>query len=155
MKAILSSLVAGLIFGGGLLISGMTETQKVQGFLDIFGDWDPSLAIVMAAALVVAFFGFILARRRATPVFAAQSLWPTKTAIDTPLIAGAVLFGAGWGLIGFCPGPAIADLSTGAPGVILFVAAMAVGMVAQNLMQRRNAPPAPIGKEPALEASCG
>jgi uncharacterized protein len=153
MKSILSALICGLIFGGGLLISGMTETQKVQGFLDIFGAWDPSLAVVMAAALIVAFFGFILARRRAAPVLGGLSLWPTKSAIDTPLIAGAVLFGAGWGLIGFCPGPAIADLSTGAPGVILFVVAMAVGMVGQNLLQRRQAPP--IGKEPALEASCG
>ncbi len=153
MKNILSALVCGLIFGGGLDIAQMTETQKVLGFLDILGDWDPSLAVVMAAALIVTFGGFVLARRRAAPVFEARMLWPTKSAIDAPLVAGAVLFGAGWGLIGFCPGPAIADLATGAPAVILFVAAMAVGMAANNLMQRRNAPP--IGKQPALEASCG
>jgi uncharacterized membrane protein YedE/YeeE len=153
MTRILSALVCGLIFGAGLLISGMTETQKVLGFLDLLGDWDPSLAVVMAAALVVSFVGFALARRQAAPVFEARALWPTKHDIDTPLVAGAVLFGAGWGLIGFCPGPAIADLSTGAPAVIVFVVAMAVGMAANNLMQRRNAPP--LGKEPVLEASCG
>jgi hypothetical protein len=153
MKTILSALVCGLIFGAGLVISGMTETQKVQGFLDIFGDWDPSLALVMASALAVSFFGFLLARRRTAPVFEARALWPTKSDIDAPLVGGAVLFGAGWGLIGFCPGPAITDIATGAPGVIGFVVAMAVGMAAQNLTQRRNAPP--LGKEPVLEASCG
>jgi len=155
MKTILAAFVCGLIFGAGLLIAGMTETQKVQGFLDIFGDWDPSLAVVMAAALVVAFLGFMLARRRATPLFTARALWPTRSDIDAPLVSGAVLFGAGWGLIGFCPGPAIADLSTGAPMVILFVVAMAIGMAGENLIERRRRPAAPVGKEPALEASCG
>ena len=150
MKAILSALVCGIVFGAGLTVSGMTETQKVQGFLDIFGAWDPSLAVVMAAALVVTFLGFIPTRRRATPLFNVQSLWPTKKQIDTPIVAGSVLFGLGWGLIGFCPGPAIADIATGAPPVILFVAAMAIGMLAENLVLRRT-----VGSEPALEASCG
>ena len=153
MSRIVSAWVCGLIFGAGLLISGMTETQKVQGFLDITGAWDPSLAVVMAAALVVTFVGFVLARRQAAPLFEARALWPTKHDIDAPLVVGAILFGLGWGLIGFCPGPAIADLSTGAPAVILFVVAMAVGMAGNNLMRRRKAPP--VGKEPALEASCG
>jgi hypothetical protein len=155
MKTMLSALVCGLIFGAGLLISGMTETQKVQGFLDIFGAWDPSLAVVMASALVVTFVGFLVARRRTAPLFEARALWPTKARIDAPLVGGAVLFGAGWGLIGFCPGPAIADLSTGAPAVIAFVVAMAVGMAAQNVLRPRRQPPAPASGEPALEASCG
>ena len=155
MKAILSALVCGLVFGAGLLISGMTEPTKVLGFLDIFGDWDPSLAIVMAVALVVAGIGFALIRPRPRPVFALQSLWPTKTAIDTPLLAGSVLFGVGWGLVGLCPGPALEDLSTGAPEVILFCLAMALGMIGQNLWQKQKTPPAPAGKEPVLEASCG
>jgi hypothetical protein len=150
MKAILSALVCGVVFGAGLTISGMTETQKVQGFLDIFGAWDPSLAVVMAAALAVTFLGFVPTRRRATPLFNAQALWPVKKQIDTPIVAGSVLFGLGWGLIGFCPGPAIADIATGAPSVLLFVAAMAIGMLAENLVLRRS-----VGAEPALEASCG
>jgi len=153
MSRVISALVCGLIFGAGLLISGMTETQKVQGFLDITGAWDPSLAVVMAAALAVTFLGFVLARRQAAPVFVARALWPNRHDIDAPLVAGAAMFGIGWGLIGFCPGPAIADLSTGAPAVILFVVAMAVGMAGNNLMRRRNTPP--VGKEPVLEASCG
>jgi len=155
MKAILWGLICGLIFGAGLDISHMTETQKVQGFLDIFGAWDPSLALVMAAALAVSFLGFAVARGRARPLFTRQNLWPIKAAIDTPIVAGSVLFGAGWGLIGFCPGPAIADLATGAAPVVFFVVAMTVGMVAQNLVQRRRLPPTPAGQEPALEATCG
>ncbi len=149
---IIAALICGLIFGAGLTVSGMTETQKIQGFLDIFGQWDPSLIVVMAAALIVTFIGFVLARRQKVPVFEGQALWPTKTDIDTPLVAGSIMFGIGWGLIGFCPGPAIVDLSTGMPTVILFVAAMAVGMIANNFMQRR---PTGVGKEPVLEATCG
>ena len=107
MRGTLASLVCGLIFGFGLMISGMTQPTKILGFLDIFGAWDPSLAVVMAAALVVTGLGFALARRRPAPVIAPQCLWPTKTAIDRPLVIGAVLFGLGWGLVGLCPGPAL------------------------------------------------
>jgi uncharacterized protein len=142
-----AALVCGLIFGAGLAISQMTETQKIQGFLDIFGPWDPSLIVVMAAALVVTFIGYWLARRQTAPLFAARALWPTRTDIDVPLVGGAVLFGVGWGLVGFCPGPAIVDLSTDAPTVILFVVAMAAGMVANNLMRGRES--APLAAEPA------
>jgi hypothetical protein len=147
--SLVAALLCGLIFGAGLTISHMTETQKIQNFLDVSGAWDPSLIVVMAAALVVTFIGYWLARRQAAPVFEARALWPTKHDIDTPLVGGAVLFGIGWGLIGFCPGPAIVDLATGAPAVILFVAAMAVGMIAQNLM-RRETPR--LGNEAAFEA---
>jgi uncharacterized protein len=139
MIRITAAFVCGLIFGTGLTISQMTETQKVQGFLDIFGPWDPSLLVVMAAALIVTFVGYWLARRQTAPLLAARALWPTKRDIDVPLVGGAVLFGIGWGLIGFCPGPAIVNLATGAPAVILFVIAMAAGIIANNLMRREDA----------------
>src|SRR6202795_3715255 len=123
---IIALLVCGLIFGAGLLISGMVQPTKVLGFLDIFGAWDPSLAVVMAAALAVSAPGFMLATGRSRPLLAAQSVWPTKNHIDRPLIVGAALFGVGWGLVGLCPGPALESLATLSPGVIAFVAAMAV-----------------------------
>jgi len=129
----------GLVFGAGLTISGMAEPQKVLGFLDVLGAWDPSLLVVMAAALVVACAGFAATRRRRTPLFAATAAWPPDRAVDAPLVGGAILFGIGWGIVGLCPGPAIADLSTGAPAVILFVVAMAAGMVVRNLTRRRHA----------------
>jgi uncharacterized membrane protein YedE/YeeE len=128
-----TSLLCGLVFGTGLLVSGMVQPEKVLGFLDIFGAWDPSLLIVMAAALAVSAPGFVMVRRRARPVLAAQNLWPTRTGIDRQLVIGAALFGIGWGLVGLCPGPALENLSTLSPGVIVFVAAMAVGMVLHDL----------------------
>jgi uncharacterized protein len=146
---ILSALLCGLIFGAGLVISGMTDTAKVLGFLDVLairhGQWDPTLAIVMAAALIVSIPGFWLARRRGRPILAEVASWPGKTAIDRPLMAGAALFGAGWGLVGLCPGPAIANLPTLAPPVLLFGAAMIAGMVAHDAWRRgRAAPPAAV-----------
>src|SRR5215510_7434739 len=108
----LASFLCGLIFGSGLMISGMTQPAKVLGFLDIFGRWDPTLAFVMTAALAVSAAGFQLARQQQRPLFAAQAQWPTRTDIDRPLIAGSVLFGAGWGLAGLCPGPALVNLAT-------------------------------------------
>ncbi len=147
MIRIIAALVCGVIFGAGLTISQMTETQKVQGFLDIFGPWDPSLVVVMAAALIVTFVGYWLARRQTAPLLGGRAQWPTKRDIDVPLVGGAVLFGIGWGLIGFCPGPAIVDLATGAPAVILFVIAMAAGMIANNLVSWREG--ASLAVEPA------
>ena len=140
----LASLLCGFIFGSGLVISGMVQTTKVLGFLDILGiwngTWDPSLIVVMAAGLVVTGVGFALIRPHA-PVFAPKGLWPNTTDIDRPLLTGAALFGIGWGLVGLCPGPAIADLATLSPGVIVFVVAMAVGMAAHDLWQARSAQP--------------
>lgn len=124
-----ASFACGLIFGAGLLISGMTQTEKVLGFLDIFGAWDATLAFVMAGAVAVASIGFMFARRRGTPIFAAQSLWPARKDIDAPLVTGAVLFGIGWGLVGLCPGPALVNLAGLTLPVIVFVAAMAAGMI--------------------------
>ena len=137
---ILASLVCGFVFGCGLTISGMIQPAKVLGFLDLFGipsgAWDPSLVVVMAAALAVASIGYALLGSR-TPLFEKESLWPTKTDIDLPLLAGALLFGLGWGLVGLCPGPAIVDLSTLSVAVIVFVTAMAIGMLAHDLWSPR------------------
>ena len=130
----LASFVCGLVFGCGLLISGMTQPSKVLGFLDIFGRWDPTLACVMAAALAMSGAGYALARRFRGPMFAAQYLWPTRSDIDRPLVTGAVLFGIGWGLVGLCPGPALENLATLSPRVILFVLAMIAGMMAMSLV---------------------
>jgi uncharacterized membrane protein YedE/YeeE len=139
---IIASLVCGFIFGAGLVISHMVQTTKVLGFLDVFalpsGTWGTSLIVVMAAGLAVTGVGYALVRPR-TPVFAAQNYWPTGSAIDRPLLTGAALFGIGWGLVGLCPGPAIADLATASPGVIVFVIAMAAGMAGHDLMQSRTA----------------
>jgi uncharacterized protein len=143
---VFASLVCGYIFGLGLFISGMMQPSKVLGFLDILaapsGGWDPSLAVVMAAGLAVTGMGYVLVRPRA-PLFEPQSRWPAATAIDRPLLFGAALFGIGWGMVGLCPGPAIANLATGSPGVIIFVIAMAVGMLVRDLWQSHRAAAAP------------
>jgi uncharacterized protein len=136
----IAALGCGLIFGVGLLVSGMMQPAKVLGFLDLFGAWDPSLAVVMAAALAVSVPGFALAKRHERPIFAPQSLWPTRMGIDRPLVIGAALFGIGWGLVGLCPGPALENLATLSPQVIVFVAAMAAGMVLRDVWQKQSAP---------------
>jgi uncharacterized membrane protein YedE/YeeE len=140
MPTVFAALVSGLIFGCGLAISGMTQPTKVLGFLDVLGmasgRWDPTLAFVMIGALAVAAPGYLLVRRREKPVLAPVSAWPSKTDIDRPLVAGAVLFGIGWGLVGLCPGPAIANLATLSSRIVAFVVAMAVGMLALDLWRR-------------------
>jgi uncharacterized protein len=149
MMRVLASLICGYVFGWGLFISGMMRPDKVLGFLDVFaiprGQWDPSLAVVMAAALAVTGVGYALARRR-TPIFEEKNQWPTQSAIDRPLVAGSVLFGVGWGLVGLCPGPAIANLATLSTPVIVFVVAMALGTLAHDLWYARGA----AGSEPSL-----
>ena len=138
----LASLLCGFVFGWGLFISGMMRPDKVLGFLDIFaipsGKWDPSLAVVMAAALAVTGVGYALMRRR-TPLFDTRSHWPMQTTIDRPLVAGSILFGVGWGLVGLCPGPAIANLATLSSPVIVFVIAMAAGTLVHDLWYARGA----------------
>jgi len=140
MPSILASFVCGLIFGAGLLISGMTQPEKVLGFLDIFGAWDATLAFVMGGAVAVASIGFALARRSAAPFLAAKFSWPERRDIDAPLVAGAVLFGIGWGLVGICPGPALVNLAGLSLPIVVFVVAMVLGMLGYELWQRRNAP---------------
>jgi hypothetical protein len=148
----IASLFCGLIFGAGLLISGMVQPTKVLGFLDIFGAWDPSLAVVMIAALAVSIPGFMLARRHARPFLATQSFWPTKIGLDRSLVIGSALFGVGWGLVGLCPGPALENLATLSPGVIAFVVAMSAGMVLHDFWQRSRLT---IRREAALTSTDG
>ena len=142
---VLASLICGFVFGWGLTISGMIQPTKVLAFLDVFGissgAWDPSLAVVMAAGLTVAGIGYKLARRR-PPLFEKESLWPAKKEIDQSLLSGAVLFGVGWGLVGLCPGPAVTNLATLSLPVIVFIIAMAIGMLAYDLWLVRAAVPA-------------
>ena len=137
MPMLLASFLCGLIFGFGLLISGMTQTAKVLGFLDFLGRWDPTLAFVMIGAVAVSGAGFAFARRRGAPLLASQSWWPTRAGIDGPLVAGSILFGAGWGLVGLCPGPALENLASLSPRVIVFVIAMSVGMILHDTWQKR------------------
>jgi len=135
----LAAFLCGFLFGSGLYISGMMQPAKVLAFLDVFGDWDPSLAVVMAAALAVSGLGYALARRLGRPVLAVEMAWPTRPDIDAPLVIGAALFGAGWGLSGLCPGPALANLATLAPPVMAFVIAMTAGMALCDLWQQHRA----------------
>lgn len=138
MPGILAAFFCGLVFGSGLVISGMTQPTRVLGFLDVFGTWDPTLAIVMAASLAVTAPGFALARHLGKPLLGAKNLWPTLTVIDRPLVIGAVLFGIGWGLVGLCPGPSFANLLTLSPRVVVFVIAMGAAMILHDLWQRRS-----------------
>jgi uncharacterized membrane protein YedE/YeeE len=141
---VFASLVCGFMFGCGLTISGMVQPAKVLGFLDVFGipggTWDPSLAVVMGAALIIASIGYAVVGRR-PPLFGKASLWPTQTDIDRPLLSGALLFGIGWGLVGLCPGPAVVNLATLSMPVTVFVIAMGIGMLAHDLWSARAAVP--------------
>ena len=122
-------LLAGLLFGFGLLVSGMTDPVKVQGFLDVFGAWDISLALVMGGGLFVAFFGVLLAKRQGNSWIGTPIVMPSKTVITKQLIIGAMLFGVGWELVGICPGPGIVLLGTGQWQAYVFIPAMVVGML--------------------------
>jgi uncharacterized membrane protein YedE/YeeE len=139
----IAALIAGLVFGAGLALSGMVNPMKVVNFLDLFGTWDPTLIFVMGAGLAVTFIGYRLVLARPKPLYADAFSLPATTLIDGRLIGGSVLFGLGWGLTGFCPGPAIASLVFGLWPSVLFVAAMAVGMIATKLIMRRASEGAP------------
>ncbi|MFS2136420.1 DUF6691 family protein [Duganella sp. Dugasp56] len=132
------SFACGLIFGLGLIISGMANPAKVLGFLDLAGKWDPSLAFVMAGAILIGFFAFLYAGRRQTTLLGMELKLPTSKNIDRRLIIGSILFGAGWGLAGFCPGPALVGLGMGLPKAVLFVLAMLTGMGLFELLERRR-----------------
>jgi uncharacterized protein len=124
----LSEFLVGLLFGWGLLISGMTDPGKVLGFLDLAGAWDPSLAFVMGGAIAVGLSAFAAARQRSRSVLGGAMYLPTSRDIDRPLVVGALLFGAGWGLAGFCPGPAVVAMAAGEMKALVFVLAMLGGM---------------------------
>jgi len=135
MPSLIVALASGLLFGLGLTVSAMVDPAKVLNFLDIASTWDPSLAFVMLAAIPVTAIGFAVARRRGKPLIDTTFRGPTATVIDRRLVVGAMLFGVGWGLVGYCPGPALAALSFGNPGTWLFVIAMLAGMAAHELLQ--------------------
>jgi uncharacterized membrane protein YedE/YeeE len=134
--------LVGLLFGLGLLLSGMADPAKVLGFLDLFGLWDPSLAFVMGGAIVVGVFAFAVAKRRTTSFFGDAMQLPKATQIDRRLVIGSLVFGAGWGLAGFCPGPALVSAASGELKAALFVAAMLVGMLMHGWAERLTARPA-------------
>ncbi len=133
----LSEFIVGLVFGLGLLLSGMTDPGKVLGFLDLFGQWDPSLAFVMGGAILVGFFAFALAKKRTSNFLGGALSLPKSTVIDKRLVIGSLLFGAGWGLAGFCPGPALVSMAAGQEKALIFVAAMLIGMVGFEMIERK------------------
>ena len=135
---VLASLLAGLVFGLGLIVSGMADPAKVLGFLDLAGAWDPSLALVMAGAIAVGGLAFAVAKRRTVSFLGAAMKLPTSRDIDRRLLIGSVLFGIGWGVAGFCPGPGLVALGMGEVKALVFVVAMLLGMGAFELFERRK-----------------
>jgi uncharacterized protein len=135
---ILSSLLSGLVFGLGLIVSGMANPAKVLGFLDLAGLWDPSLAFVMAGAIAVGFFAFLLANRRRHSLLGAEMKLPAAGPVNRRLVMGSLFFGMGWGLAGFCPGPGLVALGMGEPKAAVFVLAMLAGMAVFELLERRR-----------------
>ncbi|MEJ5127697.1 DUF6691 family protein [Comamonas sp. MYb21] len=136
--AILIAALAGLVFGLGLLVSGMADPQKVLGFLDLAGAWDPSLALVMGGAIALGLPGFALARRRSRSLLGEPMQLPARQAVDAPLLIGSALFGIGWGLAGYCPGPALVGTATGLGSAAIFSAAMLAGMLLFGLWSKRS-----------------
>lgn len=133
---VLVSFASGLLFAIGLAVAGMTQPAKVVGFLDVAGDWDPSLAFVMLGAIAVYFVANRLVSKRAAPLVGSMFHLPTRRDIDPKLVVGAGLFGIGWGLAGYCPGPGLSSLGTGAVNALVFVASMSAGMLLFEAMQR-------------------
>ena len=140
---IITSLLAGLVFGLGLILCGMADPAKVLGFLDLAGAWDPSLALVMAGAIAVGLVAFTLARRRRSSLLGLQMQLPQGRRMDRRLVGGSLLFGIGWGLAGFCPGPALVALGMGEVKAAVFVLAMLAGMGIFELQEHRPIPSAP------------
>jgi uncharacterized membrane protein YedE/YeeE len=145
----ITAFLAGLLFGSGLILSGMSNPAKVLAFLDITGRWDPSLAFVMVGAILVAAIAFRVGGARARTVFGSTIHMPGAAHVDTRLVLGAVVFGVGWGLVGYCPGPALTSLGVGGWPTLLFVAAMIAGMTVYEAVERIVSRPRP---EPRAEA---
>lgn len=139
------ALFAGALFGAGLAVSGMADPQRVRGFLDLFGAWDPTLAFVMGGALIPMAIAWRIQKRMMAPVSAPRFALPTHRDLDIRLIGGSALFGVGWGIAGLCPGPAIADLAIAPVPAAIFVAAMLGGMILHRIL------PATPAKQPSLE----
>ena len=137
-RSLLTAFLSGLIFGVGLLLAGMANPAKVLAFLDIAGHWDPSLALVMGGAIPVSAIGFYLTRQRSAPLFGDNFQAPSNRKLDKRLVLGALGFGVGWGLAGFCPGPALVALGTGSLKPVVFVAAMLSGMVIFEMLERKK-----------------
>ncbi len=137
---VIASLLVGLVFGLGLIVSGMANPAKVLGFLDLAGSWDPSLAFVMGGAIAVGLLAFTVARRRHLSYLGFEMKLPTASQIDRRLIGGNLLFGIGWGIAGFCPGPGLVALGMGEGKALVFVGAMLAGMALFELFERRAAP---------------
>ena len=131
----LVALLGGITFGLGLAVSGMTDRNKVLNFLDLFGTWDPALMFVMGGALMVSVPGYFFVRKLHRPILSKQFFMPTNTQIDLRLVAGAALFGIGWGLYGYCPGPAVASIAYGKPETWAFLIAMVVGLLIPTFMR--------------------
>jgi uncharacterized membrane protein YedE/YeeE len=147
MRETVAGLLTGFVFGLGLCLSRMTDPAVVQGFLDIAGAWDPTLLFVMAGGVAVAFVGYRYVLRRKQPLWARKFSLPTASAIDASLLSGAAIFGIGWGLSGYCPGPAVVSLASGRRMVLLFVAAMVIGMIAVRWMRMsRSAGVRPVAR---------
>ena len=134
MARLLTALVAGLLFGVGLALSGMTDTRVVLGFLDLTGDWNPTLMFVMGGAVLLTVPAFNIALRKSKPVLCEGYCLPTKQHIDKPLVLGSLMFGAGWGLYGYCPGPALASLASLNSEPVVFVLSMIVGITLHRLL---------------------
>ncbi|KQY00826.1 transporter [Massilia sp. Root133] len=136
---LVTAFLAGLLFGGGLILSGMSNPAKVLALLDVTGAWDPSLLFVMLGAILVAALAFRFARTRVRPLFGSQIRVPGAGRIDAPLVLGSITFGVGWGLVGYCPGPALTALAVGGRSTLLFVAAMVAGMAIFEVAERIRA----------------
>ena len=135
---IFTALLAGLVFGLGLIVSGMANPAKVLGFLDLTGAWDPSLALVMAGAIGISFFAFLFAKKRSRSLIGADMKLPAGRTVDRRLVIGSTLFGIGWGVAGFCPGPGLVALGMGEVKALIFVAAMLAGMALFELLEKRR-----------------
>lgn len=138
IRKLLPPIASGFLFGIGLTVSGMTDPQRVRGFLDIFGGWDPTLAFVMGGAVLVMAVAWRIQARMARPVFGETFSLPDRTDLDPRLLAGAALFGIGWGIAGLCPGPAVASLALSPMNAVPFVAAMLIGMLLQKITMERK-----------------
>ena len=136
IRSVLIALVAGTLFGAGLGFSGMADPTRVRGFLDVFGRWDPTLAFVMAGAILPMALAWLIQRRLAAPMAATQFSVPAIGKLDRPLIVGSILFGIGWGIAGLCPGPAIVGLALNPSAALIFVVAMIVGMTVHRSLNR-------------------